>query len=328
MTHPLTLRIQQQRDRQGESPLAEIPAVEPVRREQPVDASLRTAAAGAALLAFAWAYWPTLSTIVAAWNREPDYSHGFLVVPFALYFLWFRRDGFPGLSAGFGWMGLSLVAASLCMRTMAARYFVDALDGWSILLWTAGVVWVLCGLRVLVWSWPSIAFLAFAVPLPWHAERMVSGPLQRVATELSCWIFQILGQGALAEGNTILLNDVRLNVEEACSGLRIFMGVVALAFAYVIVTRRVWWEKLVLLASVVPVALLANALRIVGTGLLYQVVTSRETRRLIHDVEGFGMILMAAALFALVLWYLGLLIRDGEQVNVGDVLRKNRDVVR
>ena len=69
-----------------------------------------------------------------------------------------------------------------------------------------------------------------------------------------------------------------LEVEQACSGLRIFIGIGALAFAYVVIVRRAWWEKAVLLLSVVPIALIANATRVVATGLLYQYVSERPAR--------------------------------------------------
>ena len=134
------------------------------------------------------------------------------------------------------------------------------------------------------------------VPLPFRVERWLSLPLQGVATNLSCWILQALGQPALAEGHVIVLGNYRLEVEQACSGLRIFVGILALAFAYVIVVRRAWWEKALLLASAIPIALLANAARIVVTGLLYQYVSGEAAKKFAHDAAGWVMILFAAGL--------------------------------
>ncbi|MBN2474400.1 MAG: exosortase/archaeosortase family protein [Pirellulales bacterium] len=273
---------------------------------------------------FAWAYWPTLVEFARTWVREPDYSHGFLVLPLALFFLWARRDRFPGLADRLAWPGVALILLSLGMRIFSAWVYVDAVDGWSLLVWTAGVVWLFGGARVLWWSLPSIAFLWFMVPLPWRLERMASLPLQRVATKLSCWTLQSLGQPALAEGNTILLGEHRLEVEQACSGLAIFLGVIALAFAYVILVRRPWWERALLLISVVPISLIANATRIVVTGLLYQTVSGDAGYKFSHDIAGLVMIPYAAGLFALVLWYLGKLMREVQVADVSDVLRPDR----
>ncbi len=279
--------------------------------------------------AFLWAYWPTLIQLASTWNREPDYSHGFFVAPLAIYFLWVRRDRFPQNAskageAGGVFLGLAFVAASVGVRAFGAHYYLDALDGWSILLWVAGVACLFGGWRVLWWSLPSIAFLWFMVPLPFRMERWLSLPLQTAATKLSCWILQALGQPALAEGHVIFLGEHRLEIEQACSGLRIFVGIAALAFAYVIVTRRTWWEKLVLLLSAVPIALLANAARIVATGLLYQCVSGEAGKRFSHDGAGWLMIVFAAALFGVVLWYLCRLVQEVELVEVGDIGRRER----
>jgi exosortase len=154
---------------------------------------------------------------------------------------------------------------------------------------------------------------------------MLSLPLQRVATKISCWVLQTLGQPALAEGNMILLGETQLEVGQACSGLRIFVGIFALAFAYVIIVRRPWWEKALLFASIIPIALIANSARIVTTGLLWQYTSGEIATKFSHDVAGWVMIPLAAGLFALVLWYLGKAVREVEVVNVGAVLGRERD---
>ena len=128
------------------------------------------------------------------------------------------------------------------------------------------------------------------VPLPFRVEHALSRPLQQSATSISCWTLQSLGVPAIAEGNAILLDDSRMEIEQACSGLRIFVGIVALAFAYVMVVRRPWWEKTLLLAHSVPVALVANATRIVVTGLLNRWISGEAGHKFNHDAAGWVMI--------------------------------------
>jgi exosortase len=239
-----------------------------------------------------------------------------------VFFFWARRDAFPGLSDKLAWPGLALIFLSIAVRMFGAKFYVDAIDGWSIILWVAGVIWLLGGWRVLRWSLPSVAFLLFMIPLPWRAERLLSLPLQRVATKLSCWALQCLGQPAVAEGNVIYISEIPLYIEEACSGLRIFVATVALAFVYLVLFRRAWWERIVLILSVVPIALVANATRVVITGLLYQYASGEAARKFSHDAAGWLMIVFAATLFWLVLWYLSKLVRDVELVDVGDVIRQ------
>jgi exosortase len=279
---------------------------------------------GALAAAFLWAYWSTLVKLVETWNQEPDYSHGFLVAPLALFILWARRDGMPQRAATVAWLGLVLVLIGGGLRILAGLFYLEPLDGWSILCWVGGVVWLLGGWPMFRWSFPAVAFLWFMVPLPFGAERLLSLPLQRVATNLSCWILQCLCQPALAQGNTILLGEYHLEVEQACSGLRTFMGIVALAFAYVVIVNRSWWEKVLIFASVAPIALLANAIRIVVTGLLYQYVSGEAAKRFTHDAAGWVTILLAAGMFFLVLSYLSRLVQEVQLVDVGTVLRQKR----
>jgi len=281
-----------------------------------------SAMAAAAVLgaAFVWSYWPTLVELVAAWNRDPDYSHGYLVAPLAILFLWARRDLFPGFSRGLAWSGVVLLAIALAIRGFAGLIRLDPLDGYSILAWAAGVVWLLAGPRVLGWSLPSVLFLAFMVPIPYRAERVLSLPLQRIAARLSSWMLQFLGVPCFAEGNVIRLAGYPLDVEQACSGLRIFVGIVALAFAYIVLMRPPIWEKIILLLSVLPIALLANSVRIVGTGLCYQWASEEAARKFAHDTAGLVMIPLAAGMFLLVILYLRNLVFDVEKGSVGLLL--------
>ncbi len=271
----------------------------------------------------AWCYLPTIHSLIGTWNREPDYSHGFLVAPLGLFFLWARRDRYPVEQDSYRFWGWSLIAVGLAMRWVSARYYLEALDGWSIPVWLGGVVGVLAGWRVFLWTLPSLAFLLLAVPLPFSAERAMSLPLQHIAAEVSCWFLQMIGEPALAMGNTIIVGDHQLEVERACSGLRIFVGIAALAYAYVVLVRRTWWEKCLLLIAVVPIALISNAARIVATAYLYQHISVEAGKKFTHDAAGWAMIVLAAALFGLLLWYLKWLVREFAVVSVGDLIRRD-----
>ena len=261
--------------------------------------------AGALMLALAtWMYVPTLAWLVRSWNTGPDYSHGFLVAPFAVFLLWARRDSLPAVSQVPGWGGLILLAAGFVVRYAGERLYLAPLSAWAMVFWLAGVVWLLAGWRVMLWALPGILFLLFMIPLPFRVEQLMSWHLQTVTTKLSTAMLECLRQPAIAEGHTVYLGDHVLEIEQACSGLRMFMGISAVAFAFVVFHQRPWWEKLILIAAVAPVAMLSNAIRVVVTGLLVQFVSSEAAARFSHDVAGWGMILVAAGLFGLLVLYL------------------------
>jgi len=291
-------------------------AVEPVRGEWLV--------AGGALLLLAtmWAYWPTLVEMVGQWRDQPDYSHGFLVIPLSLFFLWSRRSKLSSADLRPSLWGAALLAVAAVSRFAASFYFLGPLDGWTLPIWIAGSVWLLFGWGCLRWSLPAIAFLWFMIPIPFSAETWLSVPLQRIATKLSTEVLVTLGQPALSEGNTIWLGDNQLGVEEACSGLRILVGIYALAFAFVLFSRWSWWQKGLALVAALPIAIIANVTRVVVTGLLYQFSSSAAARYFMHDFSGLAMIPLAAALFWLFLIYLDRLFPEVEELSSVEVGRE------
>jgi exosortase len=289
-----------------------------------VDPWLPMAVGMACLGVGVWAYLPTLQGLVHTWNTVADYSHGFLVIPLAIVFLVVRQKSCPGVGPSSPAVGLPLLALALAMRVAAGRFFFDFLDGWSILPWVAGSVALVGGWRLLVWSLPSIGFLWFMVPLPFGWESMASMPLQRIATKISCYIFQLLGQPAFAEGNMIMLGEYPLEVAQACSGLRLFISVMALAYAYVALVKQTWWEKAILTLSLIPIAITANALRIVATGFLWKYISGEAAHAFSHDYAGYAMIVLAAAMFWGVLWYMRQLVREDEVMEMSALVRESR----
>lgn len=277
----------------------------------------RWLAAGGILfvLATIWAYWPMICEMVGQWVSQPDYSHGFLVIPVVAFLLWIRRKKISIGDLQPSWWGALLLAAVAAIRLVSNVYFLGPIDSWTLPLWLMGGVWLLFGARCLQWSLAALAFLWFMIPIPFSAERLLSVPLQKIATKASTEILVTLGQPALAEGNTIWIGDNHLGVEEACSGIRILFGIYALAFAFVLISRWAWWQKTLALLAALPVAIAANVARIVVTGLLYQYSSSATAHRFMHDFSGLAMIPFAALLFWLFLIYLERLFPEVEEVS-------------
>lgn len=258
--------------------------------------------AGLALL-FVFAYWPTLQWLESAWRTEPDYSHGYIVLPLAIVLLWMRWDSFPGVRQTVDWRGLSLIGVAVAMRLVGRLAYMDFMDGWSIVPFVGGIVWLICGWPATRWASPAIVFLIMLVPLPYRAETMLSWNLQGIATTISTGMLRIIGQPAIAEGHTIWVGETQLMIEQACSGLRIFVGMLALAFFWAATVKRSWLDRVVIFVAAVPMALLVNSLRITITGYLYGWFVSPESRHVIHDWSGYLMIPAAAGLLWLVRVY-------------------------
>ncbi len=271
-----------------------------------------------------WAFWPTLEELVRAWSTQPDYSHGFIVPIAAILLCWLRRDTFPSSAVSWSPWGLLLLCAAAALRVVSGLWFIESLDGWALVLWIGGCVWLLGGTSVARWSAPVIAFLLFAIPLPFRLEHSLSQPLQHIATLGSVWTLQTLGQPAFAEGNTIVLGTHHLEVERACAGLRIFMGVVGIAYAWSLITSGAWLRRGLLLASSLVVAIVANIGRIVVTALCFQYGSEAFGQHIAHDVAGWFMIPVALLLVAMVSWYLSKLFVETRALEMQDVMRSQR----
>jgi exosortase len=247
----------------------------------------------------AWAFGSALTELWTAWQTSEQYSHGFLVPPFAVFLLWLRRDRLDvaALRPALGW-GLLLLAAGLGLRLYGAYFHYIWLNTITLVPCVAGLCLLLGGWAAWRWAWPAILFLAFMVPLPWGVSTYLSADLQRIATVSSTFILQVFGLPALAEGNVIQLNDAAINVVEACSGLRMLVVFFALATAVALVIRRPLLDRILIVASAVPIAVLSNIIRITVTGILHQTISSETANAFFHDVAGWLMMPLALALLA------------------------------
>jgi exosortase len=144
-----------------------------------------------------------------------------------------------------------------------------SLWGGAVALLAAALAWAdwptLVGLAerwpALRWAWPAAAFLLFMLPLPFGAENLLAGPLRRLATVCTTYALQTAGLPAVAEGTVIVIDDLRVGVAEACSGLGMLFTFFALSTAVAFVVERPWWQKAVLFLSAVPVGVAMNVAR-------------------------------------------------------------------
>jgi exosortase len=272
----------------------------------------RWAVAGAALVTLLWAFWTTLAEAAQRWGHDPQYSHGYLVPIFAAALLWLRRERLHGADLTPTWWGLAILLAGVTLRLAGVHFYFVWLDPIALLPCLAGVVLLLGGWSAWRWAWPAVGFLFFMIPLPYRVEVSMAGPLQRIATISSTFLLQTIGLPAIAEGNVILLNDVELGIVEACSGLRMLVIFFALSTAVALLTNRRLGDRLIIVASAIPIALVTNVLRITVTGILHDTVGSDIANAVFHDLAGWLMMPVALGFLALELKLLSALLIEPE----------------
>jgi exosortase len=250
-------------------------------------------------LVLAWVYWPTLRSRFAKWGTDAQYSHGFLVPVFASFWLWLRRGRLAARSLQPSWWGVPLLGAGLALRFLGTYAYFDWLQAMSLLPCLSGWCLLLGGPGLFRWSWPAIAFLLFMVPLPFRLEVALGQPLQGIATVVSTYCLQTLGFEAFAEGHVIRLGQIRIGVVEACSGLSMLVIFFALATAITMLSGRRRLDKALIILSAIPIALLANIIRITATAILHKTVGSDIANLVFHDLAGWLMMLLALAMLSL-----------------------------
>ncbi len=249
---------------------------------------------------------PILYYMVLHWGAVDDYSHGFLVVPLALYFAWERRYELQRAAIRPSWWGLvplalgslALIIGRLGVELTAMRVsFVLTLIGIQILLLGREVFRIL--------AFPMF-FLFFMVPLPESFVNVVAFPLQLIAADFAVDTLHLLHIPALREGNIIHLAQTQLFVAEACAGLRSLMALGALAVVFAYFFRKNPIERIIIVASAIPIAIFVNAFRVALTGYLAHQMGSAAAEGLIHQTEGvftfglaFGLLLVEAWLLSM-----------------------------
>jgi exosortase A len=242
---------------------------------------------GAIALLLGGLYAAVVPRLVEQWAHDDDYTHGFLILPLALYFVWEKREELKRLSPEPSPLGAVLLALGLLMLVVGSLGAELFLQRFSLLVVLTGLVWLTLGTRFLRELAFPLAFLVFMVPLPAIVMNAVAFPLQLFAAQTATFCMETAGIPVLREGNTIVLANTTLEVAEACSGIRSLQALLALGAVYGHFTQKKAWKKWALVALSVPIAIAANAFRVAGTGFLAHYIGPEAAQGFYHSFAGW-----------------------------------------
>ena len=274
-------------------PAAETSHEEPRERAKPGIAGILTVALlGGLLLGL---YWKILSALLAQWWDDPNYSHGFLVPLFSLYLIWGRRALLERLPRTGSLAGIAVVVGGLALLYLGNLGADNFLMRSSFIVILGGLVLFHLGPAILRAVLFPLAFLFFMVPLPGVIFYAITFPLQQLAAQQAAWTLEILGVPVLLDGNIIHLAQLSLGVTEACSGIRslISLAAGAVAWAYLLIPRG--WPMILFVATTLPITIVANAARVVLTGLIGQYIGVKYASGFFHEFAGLGIYVAAFA---------------------------------
>jgi len=251
---------------------------------------------GLLLILLGFLYHDILAQLVGDWWRDPNFSHGFLVPVFSAVIVWQRRKQISALPVEPSWFGLAIVVGALGILTvgeLGAEFFLSRT---SLLLLLAGLLVYFLGwnhFRAVLFPW---AFLFFMIPIPAIIFNQIAFPLQFLAARLASSLLVLFGVPVLREGNIIQLPTAALEVAQACSGIRSLMSLGALAVIYGYFLDKNNIRRIVLALAAVPIAVTANGVRVMGTGLLGYYWDPDKAEGFFHTFSGWIIFIISIAL--------------------------------
>ena len=236
---------------------------------------------------------------MAQWWHDPNFSHGFFVPAFSAYVVWSQRQWLAKLVAKPSWAGLAILAVAMMVLVVGSLGAELFLARFSLLLTLAALIILFLGwkyMRAMLFPW---AFLLLMIPVPNILFNQITFPLQLLASKVASTVLPRLGVPVFREGNVIQLPAMALEVAEACSGIRSLLSLVTLAIIYGYLLERRIAIRVALALSAIPIAVMANSTRIVGTGLLVQYWDPEKAEGFFHAFSGWMIFIVSLSLLFL-----------------------------
>ncbi len=271
-------------------------------------------------------YYEAFQYMVRHWGSQ-DYSYGCLVPAIILYMIWEKREELRRLPAAVSWSGFILLVPGVALfwfGELGGEYLTLLLSFWLVLM---GLVLLHSGRqRFRVIAFP-LAMVVTMFPLPSFLHNRLSLKLKLLSSKLGVEMMQWCGLSAYREGNIIDLGFTRLQVVDACSGLRYLFPIIILGLLLAWFFRAPLWKRVILVLSALPLTVFTNSLRIAITGLLYEPFGSRVAEGFFHDFSGWLIFMVTMVILLAEMWLLNRL-PDRRPASTGGPARHRSAVSR
>ena len=275
--------------------------------------------------------------LVAAWST-PEYSHGPLIPLLSGYMFMREMAMVPPArhEVRDRWKGVAVVVFALALAVQGNLVRIPDIVFYSMIIWVGGLILICFGFRRGMFFWPSVLHLVFMLPLPNFIYWQVTVTLQFISSEIGVWLVQLAGIPVFLDGNIIDLGVYKLQVAEACSGLRYLFPIMSFSYIFCVLYRGPWIHKAILLLAAVPLAVLMNSVRIGIIGILVDNYGIEQAEGFLHFFEGwviFGACIALLFLLAKVLQWINRDRRplsealDLDLVSLGPQFARAKDIV-
>ena len=260
--------------------------------------------AGVAVLASLVGFHGALTELVHRWSTQEEYSHGFLIPLVVAWLLWTRRDALRSSIGRPSWTGLALTVLGALMNLIGQLSAIFVLSQSGFVVTLIGIVLALGGYSLLRVTFLPVAFLLFAIPLPYFVDSILTLRLQLMSSELGAAVIRLFRIPVYVDGNIIDLGNYQLAVAEACSGLRYLFPLLSLSFLAAYLFQAPFWQRAIVFLSAVPITIFMNGFRIGMVGVLVSMWGTAQAEGLLHLFEGWVIFVACAALLMAVIFVL------------------------
>jgi len=263
--------------------------------------------ASAALLL---AFFEALRFMVATWDFVEEYSYGYFIPVITAFLIWQKAPALRELRLQGNWGGLGLIVLALALLAVGHFSAIRLIGQYGFIVAVFGVAVCLIGWRGTRVVAVPLSFLLFMIPLPQFLLRELSHSLQLLSSQWGVALIRQFGISVFLEGNVIDLGSFKLQVVEACSGLRYLFPLIVLGVLAATFFQGAWWKRVLIVLSTVPFTIVINSLRIGLIGVTVEYWGREMAEGLLHDFEGWFMFLIC---IALLIGEMALLARLGSQ---------------
>src|SRR4029079_13223563 len=241
----------------------------------------------------------SLLELVRRGTAQEEYSHGFFIPVIAAWLLWSRRDAIVASLGRPSWVGPVLILLAAIMHVTGELSALWLLSQTAFIVALLGIVLGLGGYPLLKVTFVPIIFLVFAIPLPYFIDAVLSWRLQLISSQLGTSFIRMLDIPVYLEGNVIDLGVYKLQVVEACSGLRYLYPLMSLGFLTAYLFQAPFWQRALVFLSSIPITIAMNSLRIGLVGILVDHFGPQDADGFLHMFEGWIIFLACSAFLAL-----------------------------
>jgi exosortase D (VPLPA-CTERM-specific) len=240
-----------------------------------------------------------IDNMISTWLVREEYSHALMIPVIAAYLLWQQRASLLRLELKGSWIGVAIIVLGTLLQVIGVLAAVDVVQQYGLLFTIYGLVLALLGLRSSASLWAPLLLLALMVPLPEFVLQNFSAKLQLISSQIGVWFIRLFGISVFVEGNVIDLGGFKLQVAEACDGLRYLFPLMTMGFIMAYMFKVELWKRVLLFLSTIPVTILMNSFRIGTIGVMVEHWGQSMAEGFLHDFQGWAVFMTSAGVLLL-----------------------------